>query len=178
MKKLIIKYREILTYLVTGVLATLISWGSYPPLLKLFVYLFGENNSIHIIKDFDINILTASFFSWLFAFSFAFITNKIWVFESKSWERKLVTKEFFGFLASRAFTGVLEVVCVPLFVTIGLDGLFTTILQKLHINIAVLYSDGMCSKIAVSVIVVILNYVFSKLFVFKNKKESNESEKD
>ena len=48
------------------------------------------------------------------------------------------------------------------------------VLTKLHINISVLFNSGMCSKIAVSVIVVILNYVFSKLFVFKNPKEETE----
>ena len=174
MKKLIIKYREIWTYLIAGVLATVISWGTYPLFLKLFNASFGENNIVHIFKDIDVNVFLASLFSWLCAFIFAFITNKLWVFESKSWEKKVAIKEFFAFLSSRAFTGILEVVCVPLFVSIGLDALFTTILTKLHINIPVLFESGMCSKIAVSVIVVILNYVFSKLFVFNKPKEKTE----
>lgn len=171
MKKPNIKFREIWTYLVAGVLATIISWGTYPLFLKLFVKAFGENNIVHIFKDIDINVFLASLLSWICAFSFAFLTNKLWVFESKSWEKKLALKEFITFLSSRAFTGILEVLCVPLFVSVGLDAFFTAILSKLHINIAVLYASGMCSKIAVSVIVVILNYVFSKLFVFNKPKE-------
>lgn len=174
MKKLFTKYREIWTYLITGVLATAISWGSYPLYLKLFNTCFGESNIVHIFKDIDINVFLASLFSWLSAFVFAFITNKLWVFESKSWERKVAVKEFFGFLSARAFTGIFEVLCVPLLVSIGVDAFFMAVLTKLHINIAVLYSSGMCSKIAVSVIVVILNYVFSKLFVFKKPKEETE----
>ena len=175
MKKLIVKYREIWTYLITGVLATVISWGTYPLFFKLFNACFGEHNIVHIFKDIDINVFLASLFSWLCAFIFAFLTNKLWVFESKSWERKIAVKEFFGFLSARAFTGIFEVLCVPLLVSVGIDAFFMSVLQKLHINIAVLFNSGMCSKIAVSVIVVILNYVFSKLFVFK-KPKSREDE--
>lgn len=173
MKKLLTKYREIWTYLITGVLATVISWGTYPLFLKLFNAAFGVHNIVHIVRDIDVNVFLASLFSWLSAFIFAFITNKLWVFESKSWEKKIAVREFFGFLGARAFTGILEVLCVPLFVSVGIDAFFTTILTKLHINIAVLYSSGMCSKISVSVIVVILNYVFSKLFVFKKSADNS-----
>ena len=171
MKKLNDKHREIITYLIVGVLTTLVSWGTYSPLLKLFVLIFGEKGVVHIIRDFDINVLLASLFSWILAILFAFVTNKEWVFQSKRWEKKLVTKEFLSFLASRAFTGILEVVCVPLFVSIGLDSLFMRLADKLNINIAALHNSGMCSKIVISVIVVILNYIFSKLFVFNNKKD-------
>ena len=177
MKKLLIKYREIWTYLVAGVLATAISWGTYPLLFKLFNAVFGKNNIVHIVKNIDVNVFLASLLSWLLAFIFAFITNKLWVFESKSWEKKIAVKEFFGFLSSRAFTGILEVLCVPLFVSVGIDAFFMAVLTKLHINISVLFNSGMCSKIAVSVIVVILNYVFSKLFVFK-KSDKKEKESD
>lgn len=151
MKKLYNKYREIFTYLIAGVLATAISWGTYPLFKNVL----------------NFNVFSSSLSSWICAFIFAFITNKLWVFESKSWEKKLAAREFLTFLSSRAFTGVLEVVSVPLFVKIGIDAFFINIIKLLHINIPVLFTQGMCSKIAISVIVVILNYVFSKIFVFK-----------
>ncbi len=149
------KVREIVTYLIAGGLTTLISWGAYPVF----------KNLMHC------SVFMASLLSWIVAFLFAFVVNKVWVFESKSWEKKLAFKEFVAFLSSRAFTGVLEVVMVPAFVKIGIDTFFVNIVKAMHINIAVLFTEGMCSKIAVSVIVVILNYVFSKLFVFKKKTE-------
>ncbi len=175
MKKLLIKYREIWTYLITGVAATAISWGSYPLLLRLFNLLLGQNNTVHLVKDININVFLASLLSWTCAFCFAFVTNKLWVFESKSWEKKTALKEFFGFLAARAFTGIFEVLFVPLFVSLGIDAFFQSILQKLHIHIGVLFESGMCSKIVASVIVVVLNYVFSKLFVFKKSEQAQDS---
>ena len=167
MKKIIKndKVREIVTYLIAGVLTTLISWGAYP----IF------KNLLHC------SVFMASLLSWIVAFLFAFVVNKLWVFESKSWEKKLAFKEFVAFLSSRAFTGVLEVVMVPLFVKIHIDAFFVNIIKAFPLTLPVkitniLYTEGMCSKIAVSVIVVILNYVFSKLFVFTKPKKNTAPE--
>ncbi len=66
-------------------------------------------------------------------------------------------KEFISFVAARAVTGVIEIFGVPLLVKIGL-------------NQRIFGVDGALSKVIVSVVVVVLNYVFSKLIVFKNKK--------
>ena len=92
---------------------------------------------------------------------FAFVTNKIWVFESKSWKPSVALKEFWLFVAARLITGVLEWFGVPLLVAIGL-------------NQPLFGIDGFVAKILVSVIVIILNYVFSKLIIFKNKDEKPE----
>lgn len=153
------KVREIVTYLIAGVLTTIISWGAYPVF----------KNLLHC------SVFISSLLSWVVAFLFAFVINKLWVFESKSWEPKLATKEFIGFLSSRAFTGALEVFLVPGFVKVGIDTFFVNIIKAFPIALpekitGILSTEGMCSKISVSVIVIVLNYVFSKLFVFKNKK--------
>ena len=89
---------------------------------------------------------------------FAFVTNKLWVFDSKSWKGDIVIKELGSFIAARLATGCIEWFGVPLLMKLGMD-------QELF------GTKGMLAKIIASVLVVILNYFFSKLLIFK-KKES------
>ncbi len=152
MKKLFTK--EILMYLIFGVLTTVVSWGTY----TLFV------------NGCKMSVFWANFVSWVCAVTFAYITNKLWVFNSKSWEVKFVIKEAISFFASRGATGVIEIVCVPLLVKTSFDNLFYNLFEKMGVGVKILFTDGIYSKIVVSFIIVILNYVFSKLIVFKNKK--------
>ena len=151
---LIKKYREIILYLFWGGMTTVVSWGSY----SLFAILF--KNQINVVRFVDMEIsivvLISNILSWVCAFLFAFITNKLWVFESKSWKADVCLPEFGKFLSARALTGILEIVLVPLLVSVGL-------------NQTIFGIEGMVAKIIVSVAVVILNYVFSKLFIFKDK---------
>lgn len=143
------KYKEIIMYLIFGVCSTVVSWGSY----ALFVKLAG------------LSVELGNILSWVCAVLFAFVTNKLWVFESKSWEPQKAIPEFFTFVGSRLITGIIEMVGVPLLVRIGLSQTIFGV-------------EGMFSKILVSVIVVILNYVFSKLIIFRNKKEEAEEKVD
>ncbi len=152
MKKLFTK--EILMYLIFGVLTTVVSWGTY----TLFV------------NGCKMSVFWANFVSWVCAVTFAYITNKLWVFNSKSWEVRFVIKEAISFFASRGATGVIEIVCVPLLVKTSFDNLFYNLFEKMGVGVKILFTDGIYSKIVVSFIIVILNYVFSKLIVFKNKK--------
>lgn len=135
-------------YLIFGVLTTVVSWGSY----AVFEILFGTFISNSIVLSAVANVL-----SWIVAVLFAYITNKLWVFESKSFKGNVVFKELATFVTSRLATGVLEWVGVPLLMVIGL-------------NQSILGIEGMVAKIVISVLVVILNYILSKLFVFKDKK--------
>lgn len=145
MKNLILKYKEIIMYLIMGGLTTLVSWGTY----MLFVWILPIYNE-------DFLILTANTLSWVFAMTFAYITNKIWVFESKSWERHFLMKEFGMFASARLLTGIFEVIAVPGLVWLGC-------------NQTIFGVEGMLSKVIVSIIVVLLNYVFSKLFIFRKQ---------
>jgi len=148
------KYREIISYLFWGVMTTLVSWVTYALFDLLFrgiaaqLHVFGLSVSVEVLLD--------SVLSWICAVLFAYVTNKLWVFESKSWERQVVLPEMAKFFSARAATGVLEIVGVPLLTAIGLD----------HTIFGI---EGMLSKVIVSVIVVILNYILSKLLVFRKK---------
>ena len=86
--------------------------------------------------------------------TFAFVTNKLWVFQSKSWAGNVIFPELGKFLSSRVATGIFEMVAVPALVAIGL-------------NHNILGIEGMVSKVVVSIAVIVMNYILSKLFVFK-----------
>ena len=140
--------REVFMYLVFGVLTTVVSWASYALFIKI---LGGISNS-------DVRISVANVLSWIAAVLFAFITNKLWVFDSKSWKPSIVIKELGMFVVARLATGCIEWFGVPLLVKIG-------------VNQELFGTEGMLAKIIASVLVVIINYFFSKLLIFK-KKES------
>lgn len=157
-KELFIKYKEIITYVIFGVLTTVVSWGSY----TVFV------------EKLSMKVFVGNLLSWICAIVFAYVTNKLWVFESKSWKPSVIGKEIVTFVASRGITGVIEILCVPLLAKTGFDNIFYGILEKMNISIGILFTDGIYSKIFLSVVVVILNYFFSKFIIFKNKKKDIE----
>ena len=125
------KIKEILKYLIVGGLTTVVSIVSY-----CIVRLFIEN------------YLVCTVISWIFAVAFAYITNRVFVFNSK---RENIFKECTEFVFSRILSLVAEVAVMYLLVD------FLNISDKI-------------SKIIVQVIIVMLNYIFSKLFVFKENK--------
>lgn len=167
-KELFIKYKEIILYIIFGVLTTLVNWVTYwicEPLIssglhgdQVMFSLFGMD-----ITYTTFAVFLANFIAWVAGVLFAFVTNKIWVFESKSWKPSVALKEFWLFVAARLITGVLEWFGVPLLVAIGL-------------NQPLFGVEGFVAKILVSVIVIILNYVFSKLIIFKNKDKKQEKD--
>ena len=113
-------------------------FGSLTALVNFVVYFFFEGLlGVHYIIS---NIL-----AWFFSVLFAYITNRIWVFESESDNILKAMSLFFG---GRIFSGAVDT---------GLMYLFIDILSI----------GNTISKIVVQIIVVILNYVFSKLIVFK-----------
>ena len=151
------KYKEIISYLFWGVMTTLVSWFSY----SLFALILrGQADSVMILGfRTSMVVLVSNILSWICAVSFAFVTNKIWVFHSRSWEAGVFMPELGKFISARLITGVLESVLVPLLVAVGLS---QTIFEI----------EGMAAKVVVSVLIVVLNYIFSKLFIFKRGKEN------
>lgn len=160
MKDFFNKHRQIIIYIFFGVLTTLVSWGSYALLVRLFALFMSDDAAVFI----------SNLLSWILGVAFAYVTNKIWVFNSRSWAPKLVLREAASFVASRAVTGVLEVFGVPLLAKTGFDGIFYSMCEKAGVTADVFYTKGIYSKIAFAFVVIVLNYVFSKLIVFKKDK--------
>lgn len=158
MKELWNKYKEIITYIIFGVLTTVVSWGTY----------------IVFVDKLKMPVFWGNLLSWVCAVAFAYITNKLWVFDSKSFKPSVLVKEIISFVASRGITGVLEIVCVPLLAKTGFDNIFYRLVEGIGIKMQILFTDGIYSKVALAVFVVILNYFFSKFIIFKNKKDKKE----
>ena len=165
-KALIEKYKELISYLFFGFATTVINWIVYAVMVRLLAVdlssiestdnvfnslLHGESGS-NITKLFIANVI-----AWVVAVIFAFITNKLWVFNSKSWKPKTALKEFWEFVAARLATGSLEWFGIPALVVAGMTASFLGI-------------EGFWAKAVVSVAVIVLNYVFSKLIIFRKKE--------
>ncbi|MDO5292538.1 MAG: GtrA family protein [bacterium] len=144
--KLYTKYKEIILYLVFGVSTTIVNWLIYIGVVKV-----------------SSTVVIANAVAWMGAVTFAYITNKIFVFESKSTKLKDIVQEAISFFIARACSGVFEIFGPGVLISIGLRQEIFGI-------------KGFVAKIAISVLVVIMNYILSKLFVFKNKNEVNQQE--
>lgn len=157
-KKLFNKYKELISYVFFGVLATVVNLVSF----KIFDAILGEN--LYLIT----NIV-----SWLITVIFAYFTNKLWVFESKSWKASIVIKELIGFFGARIFSLVVEEAGLWLMIDICHMNNISWDIIGFNLN------GNMIAKIIMQVVVVILNYVFSKLVIFKHKKpEENGTQQD
>lgn len=128
------KYKEALLYLFFGVCTTLVN------LVTKWILLLTVIDSSNAIQ-----LQVAIIISWIVSVLFAYVTNRKYVFESKS---KSIFKEISSFFGSRVLTLILEMVIMYIFVT------------ALNFNV---YLFTIISQ----VLVIVLNYVFSKLFVFK-----------
>lgn len=153
-KKLFLKYKEIISYVFFGVLATIVNLVSF----KLFELILGER--LYLVT----NVV-----SWLITVIFAYFTNKLWVFESKSWKANVVVKELIGFFGARIFSLVVEEAGLWLMIDICHMGNISWDILSININ------GNMIAKIIMQVVVVILNYVFSKLIIFKKKKNGEKN---
>lgn len=133
-----LKYKEQVLYLVFGVIVTLVNWIVYALLVAVA----------------NIEITISNLIAWVAAVATAFITNKLFVFESKKTDKMSAIKEAAAFLLARISTGIFEVIAPSLLFFIGFDAMLFGI-------------DGFYAKLIVSIVVVILNYILSKKIVFK-----------
>lgn len=132
--------RESVSYIIFGVLTTLVDWVTYTICWKLGM---------------DYRVSTAV--SWAAAVLFAFVTNKLFVFQSMDMNLDLMWKEFVSFVGCRAATGAFTMVAMIVMV------------DYLHLN-------EFLGKLIVSAISLVLNYIFSKLFIFKKKYNDEEEQ--
>ena len=121
--------KEFTFYMIFGVLTTLVN---------ILVYLF-------FAKICGVYYVTSNILAWFFSVLFAYVTNRMWVFES---ENTNIIKEAILFFGGRLLSGILD------------TGLMILLIDILSVG-------DLISKIVVQIIVVIVNYVFSKWIVFK-----------
>ncbi len=136
LKELFKKYQEIINYLVIGVLTTIVSLLTY----YLLVYTILDPNKA-------LELQCANIISWILSVTFAYFTNRIYVFKTNN---KISLKEAISFYLSRVTTLLLDM---------GLMYIFVSVLK---------YNDKLI-KLVVQFIVIILNYILSKFIVFKEQ---------
>ena len=125
------KYREALLYLFFGGCTTLVNIVAF-----------------YIIRKFGVSTYITNIIAWFLSVVFSFITNKLFVFESKNTSIKDSFKECFSFFLFRVISLVFDM------------GIMYLLIDLLNIN-------EMVSKVFSNIFVIIINYVFSKLFIFK-----------
>ncbi len=165
MKKLSPKHREIIVYIFVGLLTTLVSYGVkfailYPVSYAMSIDLSG-------LSDPRASVLrgVAQSVGWAAAVVFAFFPNKKWVFRSEESDKKTVAVQFLKFVASRVSTYFVE-----LAINILLPMLLIACGYKTFHFIIDVDADLMSTPICI-VVITVLNYIISKLIVFRRKKD-------
>ncbi|MBR2877108.1 MAG: GtrA family protein [Clostridia bacterium] len=145
-KALFIKHKELIMYVIFGVLTTLVNFFVF----WLFTGILGEQ--LYLVNN---------AIAWVAGVVFAYVTNKLFVFESESWKLNVVAKEITGFFAARILSFGVEEGGMLLFISVLGFG------EKSLQMFGFVITGQFLVKILLAVIVVILNYVFSKFLIFK-----------
>jgi len=133
-KNIYLKYKEVINYLIFGVLTTIVSLTSY---YILTYSLLDANN--------EVELQIANVISWIISVVFAYITNRKYVFDSNN---ENIFKEITSFVGSRLITLFMDMLIM-------------------YIGVSILGQNDKIFKLTSQVIVIIGNYLFSKIFVFK-----------
>ena len=140
-----IEHQEGMRYLIFGALSTLVN-----------ILVFAICSHVIFVKlNSATNLNVSNILALVSAVLFAYVTNKYYVFKSKCEDVKKLIQEMVSFLGCRAITSIMDLVLMNILV----EGLkFNDILMKIVVNI----------------LVIILNFVFSKLIIFKNEKNGQK----
>lgn len=132
MKKLFCTYKLQILYLIFGIGTTLINITLY----NLCYYQF-------LLSNFLSNMI-----SWLISVLFAYVSNKIWVFENKEFRYSVILKELSSFMLCRVLTGALDVLIM-------------------FVSVDVFEMAAWLFKILSNIIVIICNFIASKIIFVK-----------
>lgn len=106
---------------------------------------------VNIVSFFLMRQVSSLFISntvaWILSIIFAYITNKIWVFRARQWSVGTVLKEFSSFVTFRLLSFMIDMLCMLLLTYLSIG-------------------EGW-AKLITQIVVVLLNYIFSKVFIFK-----------
>lgn len=128
------KYKSFIAYAVFGVFTTIVNIATY----NLCYYHAGMSNTLS-------NVI-----AWILAVTFAYLTNKVWVFDSKSWAWEVLRREVPAFVSCRLATGIMDLVIM-------------------YVSVDLMQWNAMLMKLLSNILVILLNYIFSKLVIFKKK---------
>ena len=132
------KNKELINYLIVGVIGTIISIASFAVLMKV-----------------GVETVTSNVISWIITVIVMYVMNRYFVFAEHAKGVARIIREIVSFVSARIFTLLLE----TLIVWLGID--------VMHLNAIII-------KTVAQILVIVLNYVFSKLFIFRNTDKGND----
>lgn len=134
-KNLYNKNKEIILYLIFGGLTTCINIVTYTIFAKIF----------------NVNLIVSNIIAWIVSIVFAYVVNKLFVFNSKEKTLRKILKELSSFIFARVLSLVLfDIAAFALMINIfGINDLIT--------------------KLITQVLIIVFNYILSKFIIFKKK---------
>ncbi len=138
------KLKELFLYAVVGALTTAVNVGLF------WVFTHPVRAALGVAEDAGGYLTAVNILANVVSIAFAFVANKLFVFESRSWERNVALREAVEFGAARGLSLVMDVLLVDLLV--------------LRLGVR-----EMIAKIGVNVLVIVVNYVLSKVWIFRKK---------
>ncbi len=160
-KKYYTKYEEVIKYLFWGVMTTVVNFATFYLLITIIGSAKGSWNALftdfnryrEIISDIETSTIignVCNISAIIVSILFAYVTNRSFVFKDKAHGKKAIMKEMTSFFACRIFTMVVDTAIY-------------------WIGCTTLKFPALIVKMVSQVVVIVLNYVFSKLIVFKKK---------
>ena len=130
----------------------------------IFYVIFGvSTTAINIItyavcyEHLHIANVPSNIIAWTLAVAFAFITNKLWVFGSKNMSAKTILNELWKFITARLAVGLVD-------------------LAIMYVAVDICHGPGVVFKVVAGIVTIILNFVLSKLVVFRKAKPTTKEE--
>lgn len=120
-------------------------FGGFTTLVNIGTYAFCA-------RKLNFSTIISNLFAWFFSVFFAYITNRQWVFNSKASTMKEIVSEILSFFYCRLVTGILDLILMYVFV------------DSIGVNDFIM-------KIISNIIVIVLNYIASKVIIFRQKKD-------
>ena len=148
-KQLLVKYKTEILYLCFGVATTLINVLCYYVL-----------NGLLLVPN-----VVSTVIAWIVSVLFAFFTNRKWVFTEADKSKGSFGRQLVLFAGSRVASFLLD-----LAVTYGCTLLLALWITTPPIVLGIAFTPGVIAKLIAAVLVIIANYVLSKLIVFTKKK--------
>lgn len=139
--------RELIVYLIAGVLTTLVNYIVYFLVTRGLAALTGS------APDASGVMLAGNVIAWICAVAFAFWSNKKYVFRSADWGRATLRRELPGFIAARLFSLLFDIGFV-------------------YVAVRVFALNDLIAKLLSNVLVIVINYFLSKFWIFRKKKPS------
>ena len=168
MKQFFEKNREVILYLVFGVITTVVAFCTYEAVLLIGEHVFAVSMEDKTALPYLIVYTLAQVLQWISAVLTAFYTNRRWVFTEADHSKGLLWQQLWLFAGSRVATFILDLVA-----TFGFIQLLNLWIDPdtAPAILGIKLDAELWAKVIVSVIVIVANYVLSKLIVFRKSKK-------